>query len=428
MLAPRLLTKNFPPLIVSILDDMSDGQWHPTNKLLKRFPTANKGNDIKESLELLVSYGYLTPGANSSYRMQEKHVRSWRTHRGLHMDARDSRSPRFFGGMLEDDGWSKAPLRDCDLLHFRAESHVTASTIQAWLGARGRATQDEDGLLRIATQQGSAIYRDLKQWSLDEPALYIKGVRLNPNAKRRNLDELPPGFINDMCIFYGSFAHILLRNSMSSIKKHISEEDDIQQQIYLWILDAAARYDEKTCIPFAAYLSAVSQKWVHNLNRKAHGRSAADNELKHSRAIATFLGQNGRAPSIKELSEILGEDVAKVTQDSMSIRTVGNLRNMTTLDSEDFTIPLVAEENFSGKVEKDTERTLLSAALVSTALEQSVEDSTSLNALFSIIDKTWSRGKPLSALYTLVTPSELAESEKSLMESVGVKLRTAYNA
>jgi DNA-directed RNA polymerase specialized sigma subunit len=216
---------------------------------------------------------------------------------------------------------------------------------------------------------------------------------------------------------------------MSSITKHIPEQEDIQQQIYLWIIDAVARYDEKTCIPFAAYLSAVLQKWVHNLNRKAHGRSAADNELKHSRAIALFETNNGRTPTMAELAAELGESVEKVQKDSISIRMVSNLRSMTTLDSDDFTVPLVAKETTSDEVEQELEKTLLSAALISTALEQAEStNNASLFAFFAVVDKTWNKEKNLSFLYKDIPTTILNRHETSLMQEVGQKIRLAYAA
>ena len=429
---PRLSEKNQSPLTRTILDELSDGQWHPMNKLSKTFASkkdAHTVDEVTDSINALVEKNYLIAGANTSFRMPDKYVRQWRTQRNLGLETKDSRSPRYFGNVLEDEGWAKTPLKPCELLHFRANSHVNTRVIQEHIGDLGKASQDEDGLLRIITLHGSEIYVSLKAWGKENPELGITGVRLNPNAKRRDIDDLPAGFMDDLCVFYGSFARVLLRKSMSSITKHIPEQEDIQQQIYLWIIDAVARYDEKTCIPFAAYLSAVLQKWVHNLNRKAHGRSAADNELKHSRAIALFETNHGRTPTMAELAEELGEPVEKVQKDSISIRMVSNLRSMTTLDSEDFTVPLVAKETTSEEVEQELEKTLLSAALISTALEQAeATNNGSLFAFFAVLDKTWNKEKNLGFLYRDIPTTILNKHENSLMQEVGQKIRQAYAA
>lgn len=426
---PRLNQKHTSEIEIKILDEISDGQWHPITKITKRF-TGKKTfstDEVTTAVEELSAKGYLLAGANSSYRLPEKYVRQWRNIRDLPLETKDSRSPRFFGGVLEDDGWLKAPLIAYNLLHFRANSHITSRMIQDRIGELGAVNQDEDGLFRIFSKLGDETYYMLKEWNTEDPNVGITGLRLTYNTYRRDLTALPAGYLDELCKFYGSFAFILLRNNMSSIKKHIPEHEDIQQQIYIWVMDAVARYDDSTCIPFAAYLHTVLQRWVHNLNRKSHGRAAADNELKHSRAIALFEAQNGRTPTIAELAESLGETVKKVAQDSVSIKMVSNLRSTTTLDSDDFTVPLVAKESTDESVEVELEKTLLSAALFSTALEQDAETrGASLSALFSIIDKTWNKNKSLAGLYKGQKQADLINYEEMLMKEAGKKIRQAY--
>lgn len=426
---PRLNQKNVSELEIKILDEVSDGQWHTIAKITKRVYEKKGPNaqEILDAVDGLSLKGYMLSGANSSYRLPEKYLRQWRNIRNLSLETKDSHSPRFFGGIIEDDGWLKAPLIAYNLLHFRANSHITSRIIQERIGELGTVNQDEDGLFRIFSKLGDETYYVLKEWNTEDPNVGITGLRLTYNTYRRDLNALPAGYLDDLCKFYGSFAFILLRETMSSIKKHIPEHEDVQQQIYIWIMDAVARYDNTTCIPFAAYLSVVLKRWVHNLNRKSHGRAAADNELKHSRAIATFEAENGRSPSINELAEVLGESVKKVSQDSISIKMVSNLRSTTTLDSDDFTVPLVAKETAAESVEIELEKTLLSAALLSSALEQDAETSgASLSALFSIIDKTWNKNKSLSSLYKGHKQVDLATYEDLLMQEAGRKIRQAY--
>lgn len=429
---PRLNPKRNTELEIKVLDEFSDGQWHPMHKITKSCSSKRgvSSSDVSEVVVSLHEKGYLLAGNTDKdpYRLPEKYVRQWRNSRGLSLELEDSRSPRFFGGILEDDGWAKAPLICYNLLHFRANSHITSAVIQEKIGDLGTVDQDEDGLFRILSKQGEETYYILKEWDTLDPQVEIKGLRLTYNSYRRNLAELPSDYLNDLCKFYGSFAFVLLRNNMSSIKKHIPEHEDIQQRIYIWVMDAVARYDDSTCIPFAAYLHTVLKRWVHNLNRKSHGRAAADNELKHARAISAFESENGRHPNIQELANLLGETPEKVSRDSISIKMVSNLRSTTTLDSDDFSVPLVAKETAADSLEMDLEKTLLSAALVSTALEQDAEtNGASLSALFSIIDKTWNKNKSLATLYKGHKQSELGVFEQSLMQEAGNKIRQAYS-
>lgn len=422
---PRLAAKNTTAAETKVLDEMSDGQWHPITKITKNCAEKKvlSSAQVKDTVNELTERGYILSGANNSFRLPEKYVRQWRNSRGLSMDTVDSHSPRFFGGMIEDDGWAHAPLTERQLLSFRANSHITSQVIREKIGDMGEVNQAEDGLFRIISTQGDELYDLLKEWNRFEPEVKIEGLRLTYGTFRRNIQDLPPAYLADFCEFYGSFSYVLLRNNMSSVVKHIPENDDTQQQIYLWVLDAIVRYDDKTCIPFAAYLSTCLLRWVHNLNRKPFGRAAADNELKHFRANSQFEAENGRKPSLHELAGILEENVEKVIKDSLSIKMVSNLRSATTLDSEEFNVPLIAVETADKGVEAYLERTLISAALISSALDQDIETKgASLVALMSVIDKTWNKDKRLAKIYKSKRSSDLLQQETKLLALVGDKI------
>lgn len=422
---PRLAAKNTTAAETKVLDEMSDGQWHPITKITKNCTEKKviSSTQVKDIVADFTERGYILTGSNNSFRLPEKYVRQWRNSRGLSMETKDSHSPRFFGGILEDDGWSHAPLTEYQLLNFRANSHITSKLIQEKIGDMGEVNQAEDGLFRILSKRGDEVYDLLKEWNKFNTQVAITGLRLTYNTFRREIQDLPSAFLDELCEFYGSFSYVLLRTNMSSVKKHLPENDDTQQQIYLWVLDAVARYDDATCIPFAAYLHTCLQRWVHNLNRKPYGRAAADNELKHSRATATFEAENGRKPSTKELAEILGETFEKVSKDSVSIKMVSNLRSAATLDSEEFNVPLVAQETADKGVESHLERTLISAALISSALESAAESKGgSLIALMSIVDKTWNKDKRLAKIYKGKRSSDLIQQETKLLTIVGERI------
>src|SRR3712207_8572848 len=75
---------------------------------------------------------------------------------------------------------------------------------------------------------------------------------------------------------------------------------DLAQQVYEWVLKAVAQYDETKGVPFGAFLATQLSKWVHDLGRNAHGRTAADTEHKQQKAIAAFIAEHQRRPSEKE--------------------------------------------------------------------------------------------------------------------------------
>src|SRR3712207_7722557 len=81
---------------------------------------------------------------------------------------------------------------------------------------------------------------------------------------------------------------------------------DLAQQVSEWVLKAVSQYDESKGVPFGAFLATQLSKWVHDLGRNAHGRTAADTEHKQQKAIAAFIAEHQRRPSEKELAAYMG--------------------------------------------------------------------------------------------------------------------------
>lgn len=416
-----------------MLDHISDGQWYTRAKMIsavtnKKSPEFT--DPINDYIDELNEGGYMIAGENSSFRLKEKYVQQWRKKRGHNLTT--NHEPRYFGKLLEDDGWLHAPLRRTALVHFRADSSVDKKAVESILAERMdefSVSIDEAGLIRVIADEGALVYRIMREAGKERPELRIKSVRLNNKVFRRNLEDLPPRFFQELCEFYGGFSKNLLKSSMSSITAHIQDHEDIQQQIYLWIIDAVERYDEKTSIPFAAYLATMLKKWVHNLNRSAHGRSIADSELKHVRAITKYETEHGRRPTNEELAHLLGESVDKVRADAFSVSVVSNLRSTTTLNSDDFTVPLIATETSTDDIESDLDKTVLTVSLLATALDLLEEtNGKSAVAFFRVVDETWNHDRRLSPYYRGVSAAELEGHKGQLMEGMRQRIQEADNS
>src|SRR3978361_1078580 len=94
---------------------------------------------------------------------------------------------------------------------------------------------------------------------------------------------------------------------MSTIRLHLPDNDDIDQQVAEWVLKAVSQYDEGKGVPFGAFLATQLSKWVHDLGRNAYGRTAADTENKQQKAIAAFTSEDQRRPSAKEVGAYIGQ-------------------------------------------------------------------------------------------------------------------------
>lgn len=406
-----------------ILDELSDGQWHPFYKINKKIERGSaKAKEFKaqlsNELEQLVEDEILIAGNNESYRFKSDKLNRWRMISSNPQIEERQYQPRWFGGILEDDGWEKAPLKTYDLVHFRADSSLTRHTLKDAVGGKLSLIQVEEGLYRVFSTNGEATFEAIKKLKEDNPFFEITGMRLEKELRRRDLEDLPPKYVAELCEYYGKFSKVLLRSYMSSIVKHLPDPDDIQQQIYLWVLDAIQRYDAETSIPFAAYLGTSLKKWVFNLNRKAFGRAVADAELKHSRAISEFKAENGREPKPEELAIILKEDLTSMKKDSAAINTVFNLRNISTINTEDSEIPLPSEKLVEDNIDNLVNNTLLSAA-ITTAAKQEMGKAKDITGLVGVYYETWGSEHKSKRIKMWVRSNKVQDAIKRVQRLAG---------
>ena len=405
----NFVPRNASQLEKRILDELSDGQWHPEYKIKKQIGEAN----IIEVLQKLQEKNILLAGTNSSFRMNSGFLSKWRSYTDFAEKDSARYTPRYFGKILEDDGWAMAELKNYDLIHFRTNGNISKEDIEKIISYKGLVTRSEDGLYRIFIKgSGSDTYQTIKNHVFDIQPKGFSGVRLEKDVRRRNLKDLDRRFFSDLCEYYGNFAKVLLKSNMSSITKHISEYDDIQQQIHLWVIDAVQRYDNHTSIPFAAYLSKMLSNWVFNLNRQSFGRSVADIELKHSRAATQFRNEHSREPSLVELAEILDENISLVRKERISIHSVSNIRTMGTIDSDENIVHIASEENTARRIEEQTRQYLLSTAITDSALKTTTTQSNLIGWL-NVYHNTW--GSPKNKKFL---PHSTTEDTKDAIEKL----------
>lgn len=402
-----------------ILDELSDGQWHPLYKIRKEVGSRVKsGRDFKskviQTLDTLVNDEIIISGANESFRMLNPNLERWREISDSPIVKHKNKQPRYFGGILEDDGWVNAPLYECDMVHFRMEEIMDSRKIKQLLEDEtltiiiDHTTQ----LIRVFVPLNYPVKEKLLLLKAEQPQLGIHSVRLEKNLRRRQLSDLPDQYISGLCEYYGKFAKVLLRPYMSSITKHIKEYDDIQQQIYLWIIEAIQRYDADTSIPFAAYLASSLKKWVFNLARESYGRSIADIELKHARTANEFRNENGREATPEELMEALNMSGENMSKDKLAINTVANLRNATTIHQEEGEIQIAAPHNIEEEIEEMVNNTILSAAITQAA----IETKQTATALLALYYTTWGGGKTSKRLAQYLNSDQVVRSKKQALK------------
>jgi hypothetical protein len=277
------------------------------------------------------------------------------------------RAPLVFGGIPEAAGWTLAPIAPRDRVHFRVDRELPLEELRRELPDGVTVSFDQgEGLYRVDGRCGTGqVLADwLRAWCAGRGCGTV-GLRAESDVRRRAPRDLPPAFLDDLCRHYLPVSLKRLQRNMSTLRLHLPDPDDLTQQVSEWILKAVGQYDETKGVPFGAFLATQLSKWVHDLGRNAHGRTAADTENKQQKAIAAFLAEHQRRPSEKELAAYMGQSVATLRRNSQTVATLNGLRNLQSLDggpdATEIMLPDTSEA--PDEIMGEAEQTLLSHAL-----------------------------------------------------------------
>ncbi|SEO78014.1 flagellar biosynthesis protein FliA [Trujillonella endophytica] len=277
------------------------------------------------------------------------------------------RQPLVFGGIPEAEGFARVPITPRDRVHFRVDRELPLEEFRAALPDRVAVSFDSgEGLYRVDGDpgQGSVLADWVRAWCAGRGITTV-GLRAETDVRRRAPRDLPPSFLDELCRHYAPVSLKRLQRNMSTIRMHLPDSDDLTQQVYEWILKAVGQFDESKSVPFGAFLATQLSKWVHDLGRAAHGRTAADTENKQQKAVAAFLAEHQRRPSEKELAAYMGQSVATLRRNSQTVATLNGLRNLQSLDGAPDAAEILIPDSHEApdEIMGEAEQTLLSHAL-----------------------------------------------------------------
>ncbi|WNV76482.1 flagellar biosynthesis protein FliA [Geodermatophilus sp. DSM 44513] len=277
------------------------------------------------------------------------------------------RAPLVFGGLPEAEGWALAPITSRDRVHFRTDRELPLAELRRDLPDGVTVSYDQgEGLYRVDGVPGTApVLADwVRTWCAGHGTTTV-GLRAETDVRRRAPRDLPPAFLDDLCRHYLPVSLKRLHRNASTLRLHVPDPDDLTQQVSEWILKAVGQFDEGKGVPFGAFLATQLSKWVHDLGRNAHGRTAADTEHRQQKAVAAFLAEHQRRPTEKELAAYMGQSVATLRRNSQTVATLNGLRNLQSLDggpdATEVMLPDTAEA--PDEIMGEAEQTLLSHAL-----------------------------------------------------------------
>ncbi len=277
------------------------------------------------------------------------------------------RQPLVFGGIPEAEGFARVPITPRDRVHFRVDRELPLAEFRDEMPDGVTVSLDSgEGLYRVdgARGQGQVLADWIRAWCAGRGITTV-GLRAEADVRRRAPRDLPPAFLDGLCRHYAPLSLKRLQRNMSTIRLHLPDHDDLTQQVYEWILKAVGQFDESKSVPFGAFLATQLSKWVHDLGRAAHGRTAADTENKQQKAIAAYLVEHQRRPSEKELAAYMGQSVATLRRNSQTVATLNGLRNLQSLDGAPDAAEILIPDSHEApdEIMGEAEQTMLSHAL-----------------------------------------------------------------
>lgn len=238
----------------------------------------------------------------------------------------------YYAGMTEWEGWAYAPLVARDVAHVRPSVPIPIERLEeAFPGWEVR--EAPDGLVSISAHVGAPVKDIVANW-FAEQNLHHDGVRDAKNVRRRDLQQLPIPFYQDLVAKSVPFARGLVGSRYgASMQRLVGDYDDIDGYVTLWVLELAQSFDASLGRPFGTWVTNQIPRKVQDLNRASHGRTASDAEMRHAKARADFEAEYGRSPTEEEMRNALGLTKEEMRAKRGHLTVLASLRSPTPLET-----------------------------------------------------------------------------------------------
>lgn len=239
-----------------------------------------------------------------------------------------------FGGIPESQGWRLAPLRTYSLAHFTTVQSLDVDALRETLPKTFTVRADPENTYRVLAPQSEAeTLSETVNKACADLGVETHALKVEPAVRRRDLSELPGGFLTDLCTHYVRLATgRLMKRSSSTLASLQMDRDELQAQVSLWVLEAAAAYDPAAS-HFGQYLlGKLPNRLLDLVRERRGGRYASDLAAGHRRAALELVETLGRAPTIEEVAAHLGVTVRRASAMARAADTLQALANPAALD------------------------------------------------------------------------------------------------
>lgn len=208
----------------------------------------------------------------------------------------------YYGGVPEWEGWAYAPLKKRDVAHVRLVHAVPLDRLRAAFPG-WTVNESPDGLVSVSAHPGAPVKRVVNEW-LTENSLGHEGVRDAFGVRRRDLSELPEGFLHDLVARTTPLAQgIVARRHGAAMEVLTGSTEDAQAWVRLWIVELVSTFDAQLGRPFGTWVSGKIKFKVQDLNRQINGRTASDLEIRFAKAREKLEKDGHQTPGKDALAQ-----------------------------------------------------------------------------------------------------------------------------
>lgn len=296
-----------------------DGQWYLFNKWKTRAKV--KADELQKYIDEKVKDNTLIVAESergTSYRVSGDTILKWYS-KQEGIDIEDNIVPRQYPPRLHNNKTETELFIECErrrvgTVTFFAFDNDILNRVKRVLDGVAKIRTDKNGASRAYGLSYKYIKNLLcRHFSKEE--INKMELKTRRGLLVRELSDLEDSFLEYLSEFYLKYSDNAIKGSMSTIEIYIKGKDELESQIYEWLLLAIKKYDETKNIPFSGYLTNVLRHWPYDLPDLHLGKDLSSFQRQKSKAINTLKKEKGdditENLNLKEVADIMGISLKK---------------------------------------------------------------------------------------------------------------------
>lgn len=216
----------------------------------------------------------------------------------------------YYAGLLEWDGWKLAPLETKDRIYFSTVKSISLLELKN-LFPLWEVRENSDGSVYVTA---TATKKKATQLSKDSISKILNNAGIahldikHYQIERRNLNDLPRQFLIELIQQNSEYAtKLIYKNNLSMVEQIITDKSEIPSIASEIVIELAESYNEKTGVPFRAYIALRLKQKLVDKARSQNGRTLNDFKTKLNRILQDNPHLDTSSEEISKLMKLSGD-------------------------------------------------------------------------------------------------------------------------